>query len=68
VLEHHVRSSDNAPGSTPGDTSDGGCDDGSDDTTGAVHTFNTVDYSICVRSVQSHACAECRERKSGELE
>jgi hypothetical protein len=57
VLEHHVGSPDNTPGSTPGNTSGtddrSDADDRSDDATSAVGAFDTVDYSICVTSLDS---------------
>src|SRR5207237_10697850 len=64
VLEHHVGSPDDTPGSTPGNTSDGRCDNGSDDAAGADDARDTVDYSICVRSIESQGCNECRASES----
>jgi len=70
VLEHHVGSPDNTSGSTPGNTSDADdgtdADDGSDDAASAVDAFDTVDYSICVTSLDSRGCADRGDGESGE--
>src|SRR6266702_1294780 len=58
VLECHV-------GSPPSNTSDG-CDAGSDDAAGPVHALDAIDYSICVRSLESHSRCECGDADSTE--
>src|SRR6266849_5132268 len=58
VLECHV-------GSPPNNTSDG-CDAGSDDAAGPVHALDAIDYSICVRSLESHSRRECGDADSSE--
>jgi hypothetical protein len=76
VLEHHVGSPDNTPRGTPGNTSDADdrsndadgsdADAGSGDAASAVDACGTVDYSICVTSLDNRGRGDCGDGESGE--
>jgi hypothetical protein len=48
------------------DGPDDGPDDGSDDAAGADDARGTIDYSICVRSLDGHSRGKRGDGKSGE--
>src|SRR5258705_12825612 len=64
-LKHHVGSPNNTPGSTPGNTSHG-CYAGSDDAAGADDNGGTIDYSICLKCLDSHGGGERGNAERGE--
>ena len=59
MLEHHVGSSADAPGSPPRSTPSHTMDGGPGYAAGPVHPLDAVDYSICFASLNGHRRGEC---------